>query len=123
MSKSVDLSKYEYASIINNENYSIPTDLMEYEIELYDAVEQSNLNLIGELRIRDLTPEQQSKLLIVKYGVDASEHGTSVSVNFIDYLTGRPMASCRSHYSSLIGNDVRAALKKVGTQIAKTFQQ
>lgn len=38
VSRNVDLSKYEYASIINNDTYHIPAELMEYEILLFDAV-------------------------------------------------------------------------------------
>ena len=34
VSQNVDLSKYEYASIINNDTYHIPAQLMEYEIQL-----------------------------------------------------------------------------------------
>jgi len=29
---SVNLAKYEYASVINNDTYDIPAELMEYEI-------------------------------------------------------------------------------------------
>lgn len=32
VSQNVDLLKYEYASIINNDTYHIPAQLMEYEI-------------------------------------------------------------------------------------------
>lgn len=39
VSQNADLSKYEYASIINNDTYHIPAQLMEYEIQLFDAVE------------------------------------------------------------------------------------
>ena len=93
VSQNVDLSKYEYASIINNDTYHIPAQLMEYEIQLFDAVEGSRLKLINDMRINELTATQQSKLLMVKYGVDVLEEKSIVTVNFIDYLTGRPIAS------------------------------
>jgi hypothetical protein len=73
VSQNVDLSKYEYASIINNDTYHIPAQLMEYEIQLFDAVEGSRLKLINDMRINELTATQQSKLLMVKYGVDVLE--------------------------------------------------
>ena len=53
VSQNVDLSKYEYASIINNDTYHIPAQLMEYEIQLFDAVEGSRLKLINDMRIKD----------------------------------------------------------------------
>ena len=94
VSQNVDLSKYEYASILNNNIYHIPAQLMEYEIQLFDAIDGSRLKLVNDMRIDELTSAQQSKLLIVKYGVDVSEEESIVTVNFIDYLTGRPIASC-----------------------------
>ena len=33
VSNNVNLSNYEYASIINNDTYHIPAELMEYEIQ------------------------------------------------------------------------------------------
>ena len=117
VSQNADLSKYEYASIINNDTYHIPAQLMEYEIQLFDAVEGSRLTL-------ELTATQQSKLLMVKYGVDILEEESIVTVNFIDFLTGRPIASCRGAYSTLglsVSADIRGAIKRVAKQIEATF--
>ena len=124
VSQNANLSKYEYASIINNDTYHIPAQLMEHEIQLFDAIEESRLKLINNMRIGELTPTQQSKLLMVKYGVDVSDEQSVVTVNFIDYLTGRPIASCQGTYTTLgfdVDADIRGALKSVAKQIAETF--
>lgn len=125
ISNSVNLSKYEYASIINNDTYHIPAELMEYEILLYDAVENSHLKLLSDARIYELSPSQKEKLLLVKYGVNVKEEETVVTVNFIDYLSGRPVASCRGAYSTLgiagASHDIRGAIKRVSKQISDTF--
>lgn len=47
---------------------------MEYEIQLFDAVESSRLQLISDHRIHELTPRQQNELLLVKYGVTQNEN-------------------------------------------------
>ena len=91
VSQDVDLSKYEYASIINNETYHIPAELMEYEIQLFDAVESSRLRLISDRRIYELTPQQQNRLLLVKYGVNQNDEEAIVTVNFIDYRQDAPL--------------------------------
>ncbi len=105
--------------------YHIPAELMEYEIMLFDAVENSRLKLISDARIYDLSPSQQEKLLLVKYGVNVKEEETIVTVNFIDYLSGRPVASCRGAYSSLgiagASHDIKGAIKRVEKQISETF--
>ncbi len=125
ISNSVNLSKYEYASVINNATYHIPAELMEYEIMLFDAVENSRLKLVSDARIYDLSPSQQEKLLLVKYGVNVKEEETIVTVNFIDYLSGRPVASCRGAYSSLgiagASHDIKGAINRVAKQISETF--
>ena len=123
VSSTVDLSRYEYASVINNDTYHIPAELMEYEILLYDAVEMSRLKLVGDRRIFELTPQQQQRLLLVKYGVERNDMETIVTVNFIDYMTGRPVASCRGAYGLGIdyGADMKGAIKKVANQISATF--
>lgn len=125
VSTNVNISKYEYASVINNDTYHIPAELMEYEIQLFDAVENSNLKLVSDARIYELTPTQQEKLLLVKYGVNVQPEETIVTVNFIDYFTGRPIASCRGAYSSLgiagAGHDIKEAIKRVAKQISETF--
>jgi len=123
VSQNVDLAEYEYASIINDETYRIPAELMEYEIQLYDAVANSRLQLVSEMRIYDLSPQQRSKLLLVKYGVSLGEGETIVTVNFIDYMTGRPVASCRGAYGLGINYavDLNGAIKRVAEQISATF--
>lgn len=125
VSSSANLAKYEYVSVIDNETYYIPAELMEHEILLYDAVEKSNLQLINDRRIFELTPSQKGKLLLVKFGVNVQPEETIVIVNFIDYLTGRPVASCRGAYSSLgitgVEHDINSAINRVAKQISETF--
>ena len=84
VSKNVDLSKYEYVSVLNNATYHIPAELMEYEIQLFDAIEESKLKLVSDMKIYGLSPQQQSKLLLVKYGVSIQPEETIVTVSFID---------------------------------------
>lgn len=98
---------------------------MEYEIQLFDAVENSRLKLVSDARIYELSTDRQEKLLLVKYGVNVQQEETVVTVNFIDYETGRPVASCRGAYSSLgiagAGYDIKEAIEQVAKQISTTF--
>lgn len=126
VSQNADLSKYKYASVINNDTYHIPAELMEYEIMLFDAVEASRLQLVSDMRLYELTPKQQSELLIVKYGVNIQPEETVVTVNFIDYLSGRPIVSCRGAYSTLgfsSSADIKGAIRRAAEQISNTFPQ
>ena len=125
LSNNINLSKYKYASIINNETYHIPAELMEYEIQLFDAVESSRLQLVSDLRIYELSHEQQSQLLLVKYGVQQNNDEAIVTVNFIDYMSGRPVVSCRGAYGLGFdrAGDLKGAIKRVTKQISETFNK
>ncbi len=123
VSSTADMSKYRYASVINNDTYHIPAELIEYEIQLFDAIESSRLQLVNDMRIYELTPQQQEELLLVKYGVNQNNTETIVTVNFIDYMTGRPVASCRGAFGLGIDQDkdLKGAIKRVAKQISDTF--
>lgn len=127
VSQNADLAKYKYASIINNDTYHIPAELMEYEIQLFDAVDRSRLQLVSDARIHDLPRQDQDKLLLVKWGVSVKPEESMVVVNFIDYSTGRPVASCRGSYTSLgiagASYDLSSAIKKAAKQVAETFPE
>jgi len=123
ISQNANLNKYRYVSIINNAAYRIPAQLMPYEIQLYDAVEASGLQLINDMRIDDLTTKDKESLLLAKYGISPKDNSTTVTVNFIDYMTGRPVASCQSDYSLgfSVETDLSGAIGGVAKEIAKTF--
>lgn len=125
VSNTVKLARYEYASVVDNETYQIPAELMEYEIQLFDAVESSGLQMVGDSHIYDLDMGQREKLLLVKYGISQTKEETVVTVNFIDYTSGRPVVSCRGAFGLGIdyAADMRGAIKRVSAQIAKTFSK
>ena len=125
VSQGADLTKYKYVTVIDNDTYRMPPELMQYQIQLYDAVEQSGLKMVGQYRLGDLTEEEQSSLLLAKFGVVVKPQETVVTVNFIDFNTDRPLVSCQGAYTTLgisVDSDIQGALERVGEQISKTFK-
>lgn len=125
VSQGVNLSKYKYVAVIDDDTYRMPPELVQYQIQLYDAVEQSGLTLINQYRINELTQSEQSALLLATFGVAVSQEETVITVNFIDFNTDRPLVSCRGAYTTLgisYDADIKGALKRVGEQISKTFK-
>lgn len=117
VSQGVNLSKYKYVAVIDDDTYRMPPELVQYQIQLYDAVEQSGLTLINQYRINELTQSEQSALLLATFGVAVSQEETVITVNFIDFNTDRPLVSCRGAYTTLgISHDadIKGALKRVG---------
>lgn len=126
ISQGADLTKYKYVTVIDNDTYRMPPELVQYQIQLYDAVEKSGLKMVSQYRTHDLTPEEQSTLLIAKFGISARQEETVVTVNFIDFNTDRPLVSCQGAYSTLgisANADIKGALKRVGEQISNAFKR
>ena len=126
VSQGVNLSKYKYVAVIDDDTYRMPPELVQYQIQLYDAVEQSGLTLINQYRINELTQSEQSALLLATFGVAVSQEETVITVNFIDFNTDRPLVSCRGAYTTLgISHDadIKGALKRVGEQISNAFKR
>ena len=124
VSQSADLSKYKYASVINNDTYHIPAELMEYEIMLFDAVEASRLKLISDMRLYELTPEQQAQLLIVKYGVNIRQEETCGDGQFhrLSFRSScRLMPWCIPTLGISSSADMKGAIKRAEEQISQTF--
>lgn len=123
VSQSADLSKYKYASLTDVMNYQGSAALMEAEVKIYDAIDNSRLQMIGDQAINELSYEQKQQLLLVRFGVTQNDEESIVTVNFVDYFTGRPVASCRGAFGLGMDRqgDFNGAIKRVASQIEKTF--
>ena len=73
-----------------------------------------------------MTEEEQSSLLLTRFGISISQEETVVTVNFIDFNTDRPLVSCQGAYTTLgisTNSDIKGAIARVGEQILKTFNK
>lgn len=123
VSDSAYIQKYQYASITDVMNYSGSASLMDAEVYIYDAVASTKLTMVGDKRIQELNADQKERLLLVRFGVTQNSDETVVSVNFVDYLTGKPVASCRGASGLGLDGDgnMKGAIKKVTKEIHKVF--
>ena len=123
-SKGVNLSKYEYASLVQTRNaFGTATDI-EIEPGIYDAVESTRLQMVGERRIQDLTEEQKEKLVLVKYTATSTPDESVISISFEDYMTGKVVASCRAsnRFELTRQRDVDRAIKKLRSRITAIWK-
>lgn len=123
ISNSANLDKYEYASLINIMSYNGSAELMDTEVQIYNAIETTRLKMIGDRRINELSPEQKERLLLVRFSASQSDEESIVSVNFVDYMTGKPIASCRGAFGLGWDKncDMKEAIKRVTKQIKDLF--
>jgi len=124
IAKGVNLHKYEYASIVKGQTiHGTETDI-EIEPGIYEAIESTRLQMVGERRINDLTTEQKEKIVLVKYAATSDEGKSTLSVSFEDYMTGKTVASCRSSNSFALTRqrDVDRAINKLAKRIRSIWK-
>lgn len=119
VAKGVDLDKYEYASMTQTRNSVGTVTDIEIEPGVYDAVEATRLQMVGDRRIHELSPEQKEKLVLVKYAATSNENESVLSVSFEDYMSGKVVASCRSSNRGAWTRqkDVDKAIRKLRSRI------
>nr|WP_321452611.1 hypothetical protein [uncultured Carboxylicivirga sp.] len=124
VSDSANLEKYNYATITNVTDYGGSATLMNIEVEIYDALTKTRLNVIGDNEISTLSESQKGELLLVRFSASQSDEESVVSINFTDFITGKPIASCRGAYAMGWSreNDLRVAKERAFEQMKTIFK-
>ena len=123
IAKGVNLNKYEYASIVKGQTlHGTETDI-EIEPGIYEAIESTRLQMVGERRIAELSPKMKEALVLVKYAATSSAEQSILSVSFEDYMTGKTVVSCRSSNRTAWTRqrDVDKAIRKLSKRIQKVW--
>lgn len=113
ISDSANLDKYRYASLTHNNSSTVMT------MQIYNAISATRLDIIGSNMIDELSPEQKEKLLLIDFSSSQNLIKSIVTVNFTDYNTGKPVASCKGSFR--LGLDMNIATNRVSRQIKKLF--
>lgn len=123
ISDSANLNTYEYATISSVMGYTGSAQLMDMDVRIYDIVASSRLKMIGEKEIEKLSATEKEKLLLVKYSATQSDDESVVSITFVEYLTSRPIATCRGAFGFGWSreHDMNVALERAKTQVQEIF--
>jgi hypothetical protein len=123
ISDSANLERYEYATISSVMGYTGSAQLMDMDVRIYNIVVSSRLKMIGEKEIENLSTKDKEKLLLVKYSATQSDDESVVSITFVDYLTSRPIATCRGAFGFgwTPEHDMNVALERVKVQVKDLF--
>ena len=123
VSRTADINKYQYVVLPNVLSYNGDPELMDLEMQIYDALELTRLTVIGEKEIYSLTEDQKQRLLLARFSARQNSDYSRISVNFTDFVTGRPVASCYGAYALGFdeSGDLDGAMVKVSEEINKLF--
>lgn len=124
ISDSVNLNKYNYVTITNVMSYGNSPVLMDLSVRLYDALSKTRLIVIGDKEINKLSDGYKKELLLVHYAASQNSNESIVSINFVEYLTGKPVASFRGAFGMgiTLDQDMDMAIKNALEQIIKFFK-
>ena len=124
VSNSANLEKYNYATITNVMDYGGSATMLNIEVEIYDALTLTRLKVIGDNEINSLSEMQKEELLLVRFSASQSDEESVVSINFTDFKTGKPIASCRGAYSMGWSreNDIKVAKERAFEQMKTIFK-
>ena len=123
VSDGASLETYHYAAVFNVTDYSESAALLDLEVKVYDALASTRLTVISDMQIDELSSEQKEQLLLVRFSASQARDESVVTVNFTDYATGKPVASCRGAFGFGLtsSQDLQMATKKVAEQITALF--
>jgi len=125
VSDSANLEKYNYVTISNVMHYSGAAALMNIEVDVYDALSSTRLKVIGDKELESLSDIQKQELLLVRFSASQNEDESVVSINFTEYKTGKPIASCRGAYAFGWSkqNDMKVATNRAIEQVQILFKK
>lgn len=120
-SSSIDL--YEYAIVDEIVNYSGTESMMDLEARIFNTLESSKLTMIGANRLSELSDKQKELLLIIKIAATSNNDESVVNVSFLDYMSGKPIVTCRGADQMGFGRQGRMnwAIDKVIEQIKQVW--
>ena len=119
IANSANLSDYNFATMVDVMSYGGSTDLMNLEVEIYNALLTTRLSIIGDKEISDMTENEKEQLLLVRFsasqrtGDHSSKRISTVAVNFVEYLTGLPVASFIGTSESDLSSAISIATKRM----------
>ncbi len=92
VSNSKNLEGYNYAVITDVTGYGGSAALIDMEAKVYEALSATRLQVIGNGQITILGGYQ---LLSVRLFAVQNDKESVAGINFVDYMTGKTVASCR----------------------------
>ena len=119
------LANYHFAAMNYVASENGAATLTDQEFKVYEALTTTRLMVVGEGQIETLSAGQKQQLLTVRVSssVSVDSKRTIVSIDFVDYMTGRPLASCKGAWGAGLTEkrNMRVATDKAIDEMKKLF--
>ena len=126
VSSSANLTKYKYVYIPSLMGYNIVGAWFDFDVQFFDALENTGLTVLGEKEAESLSPKEKEHLLMLRYtltgGNRAFTADETLVLSFYDYSTMRPVYSCYCDLYYNYSGSLQEALVSAMDQIKESFQ-
>jgi len=123
VSSLANVSIYNYGSIDESLNKAETTEVLNVGLKINESLVKTRLKIISDKEIENLSDLEKETLLIVNYNVVSDFlNGTIVTINFIDYNSKRPVATCKGQDVFRYGEPgINKASDDAAEQVKKLF--
>lgn len=125
ISSSVDLSKYKYITISEVSGSANTPALMDLYVNVYNALSETRLTIIGAKQIDSLSDVQKIELLQATYSTGKEDRSTIVGINLVEYISGKPVIAFRGKYEFGINenDNLRGASDRATKELINSFKK
>lgn len=108
------LSGYKYAAIDDSKDRGGDASLMNFKIQVQQAIQESYLEEVKSKDIEGMTDEQKKQLIVLQLSGSQTHDNSVATINVIDYTTERVLGSCNGIFGLSFSTygDMNGAVKK-----------
>lgn len=108
------ITGYKYAIINDSKDKGGDASLMNFRIQVQQAIQESYLKEIKEKDLENLTEEQKKQLLVLDLSGSQTRDNAVATINVIDYTTEKVLGSCNGIFGLSFSTygDMNGASKK-----------
>ena len=111
---SSSLTGYKYAIIDDTKDRGGDASLMNFKVQMQQALQESYLKQVNEKDIKNMSEEEQQKTLVLQLSGSQSHDNAVATINITDYSTGKILGSCNGIFGLSFSTygDMNGAIKK-----------
>ena len=105
---------YKYALIDDSKDRGGDASLMNFRIQLQQAIQETYLEEVKDVDVEKMTEEQKRKLMILQLSGSQTDNNSVATINILDYTTEKVLGSCNGIFGLSFSSygDMNGAIKK-----------
>ena len=108
------LAGYKYVVIEDTKDSGGNASLMNFKVQLQQAIQETRLEEVKTKDVDNLTEEQKKQLIVLQLSGSQAHDNSVATINVVDYKTERVLGSCNGVFGLSFSTygDMNGAIKK-----------